>query len=224
MLIENFRIPSTHVRISLPDNSTDQQVLDALHESCEVYADNAVFGDRLKLIIGRVLLEVSKRKIYKNKEFGKWRNWREFVHDQVTVIHNISFTTAYESMKVAQALPNVSLETVDRVGSVNLVEVAKILNAAPEAERSKLETELMPQAEKLGIKEFRRRVVEVYLPKHEAMAATSPEKLVKLHLTVTQETAALWFEIVGERDQSEVFADMVRRNEPPRKRRRAAYG
>ncbi len=200
---------STHtvkVQVSLDEDATNQEILRALDHTCKEWSGALAAGEKLEVLVGKLLLAVSRREIYADSE---WGTLEAFVEKEVTIRHGISRSKAFDCMLIAENLPGVTGKQVKSVGSEKLLLVARAVKAAPREQKSRLRTKLLRQCETRSTDEFR-----AALRGRNLIRTRSSERkiqLVTISFQVPVELAEEWRRFVGSRSQAMALRELMDR-------------
>lgn len=207
--------PSVSLKFNLPANVSDQSILNALDRTCAQYVANTQFGERLKFMIGRILILARHRQIWKNKNLGTWLNFDGFIQSVITERYGIGRTTAFESMKVAELLPDIPPDQAERIGSTNLVKVAKTIDYIPMERRPQLKDRLLANAEIMSLAQFDEFIktdseLTEYQVKRPPRVETPKPTSRTVSIQVSEETYEQWNDLLNGRNPTEVFMELIK--------------
>lgn len=137
------------LQIRLDEDATDNEILIAVHDAGHQWSGNLKTSDEMRLGVGKVLLAVSERKLYRMEP---WGDMRTFLEREIEKPFKIAWRTAYDAMKLAEA--GFTNREVKHSRLTNLLEIAKVVTKAPEEQRAEIKREWTPLAKK-SIKEFK---------------------------------------------------------------------
>lgn len=140
---------SDKFQVRLEEDASDNEIIIALHDACQQWSANIKTGDELRLAVGKLLLAVSERGLYKREPWGQMK---VFLYEEIEKPFGIAWRTAYDAMQLAEA----GFTNRDVKGSriTNLLEIAKVVTAAPQEKRREIRQAWTARAKK-PIKEFR---------------------------------------------------------------------
>lgn len=100
------------------------EVLGTLKTCCLGYRNLVATEEALKPVIGKLLLTVSSRKLYK----PQYQHFKDFLSQEVMGTYRLGRSNCFEAMKIAKAFPSLSVEDFRRFKTTNLLEASKHLN------------------------------------------------------------------------------------------------
>jgi hypothetical protein len=197
---EQTMVVEPEVNEKMPDN----EVLKALDQYCFGLVKVLATGERVRQMVGRLLIEVRKRRLYEGKGF---KSFNEFLSKEVEEKHGISRASAYGAISVVAALPDLSLDQAERVGSSRLALVARVVKQEERpAEKKRLEFKLLSRAEKMSLVKFRSSLERDGLIVHSG-GADKPQVIV---IRAGKQLMAAWKKLVGEEDPAEILWKLMK--------------
>jgi hypothetical protein len=183
----------------------DAEVLKCLDQYCFGLVKVLATGERVRQMVGRLLIEVRKRKLFEAKGF---KSFNEFLLKEVEEKHGMSRASAYGAISVVEALPDLSLDQAERVGSARLALVARCVKheEGGPAEKKRLEFKLLNRAEKMSLVKFRSSLEKDGLIVHSG-GADKPQVIV---IRAGKQLMAAWRKLVGEEDPADVLWKLLR--------------
>lgn len=187
------------ISVTIPEGATLADIEKSLGVAITAYKRLSEAGERLKPIIGRILLEVRRRGLYK----ASYRNFTEYVRKHVGEELGLGPTNAFDALKIARAFPSLSEEEYHRIGASRLLLASRVTDETKEGFQS-----ILDQAKQAPTVEAFKEVVND-LRQHEPKS-TALKPVVALR--VTEENKARWEAICADdptRDRGEIFGDMM---------------
>lgn len=117
------------IRVDIPVEASLEQVQETLALAVTGYRRLSEASEKLKPIIGRILLTVEERRLFA----PRYKNFTAFVRDFVMGELGFSRSSAFDSLKIARAFPSFTTEEYQRYGASRLLAAARVTNEqAPE--------------------------------------------------------------------------------------------
>jgi hypothetical protein len=184
----------TDVSVTIPENATLAEVENTLQLAITGYRRLSEASERLKPIIGRILLTVQERNLFK----PDYKNFTQFLMDRVVVGMGLGRSHAFDSLRIARAFPNMSTEDYSRFGASRLLLAAKITDESKEGYK-----DVLKDLAKVTVEEGRAKVKE--------LAPSSTATSYTISIRVTPEVKAEWIELMDavEVTPGELFAQMI---------------
>lgn len=113
---------SGNISVSIPDAATLPDVEHTLSMVIGGYLRLTDAAERLKPIIGRVLLTISARRLYR----PDYKNLTDYIQRKVVDEFKLSRTNAFESLRIARAFPSLTSEDYQRYGASRLLLAASV--------------------------------------------------------------------------------------------------
>lgn len=149
---ENISGYSSKLQIRLDEDSSDQEILRAVYDTCQEFGKNQKTGIALQLALGRVVIAVRERGIHKQEPYG---TLGQFILVEIEKPHDISSSTVRHAIEMVEGVPGITDKEAKAVGHANLLQVARALkNAAPER-RGRLQGNLLLKAQEMPTADFR---------------------------------------------------------------------
>jgi hypothetical protein len=182
------------------EDMPDAQVLKELDQYCFGLVKVLATGERVRQMVGRLLIEVRRRRLYEGKG---WKSFNEFLAKEIEEKHGISRASAYGAISVVETLPDLSLDQAERIGSSRLTLVARAVKSEDRtpAEKKKLELRLLSRAEKMSLVKFRDSLEKDGLIAHNP--AEAPKSIIVIR--AGKQLMAAWKKLVGEEDPADVL-------------------
>lgn len=185
----------TEVSVNIPENATLAEVENTLQLAITGYRRLTEASERLKPIIGRILLTVQARNLFK----PDYKNFTQFLMDRVVVGMGLGRSHAFDSLRIARAFPNMSTEDYSRFGASRLLLAAKITDETKENYK-----DVLKELSKATVEEGRAKVKEL-TPGSTASSYT-------VSIRVSPEVKADWTELMDavEISPGELFAAAIK--------------
>lgn len=139
----------TEIKLEIPEDATLKQVEATLQLAITGYKRLSEASERLKPIIGRILLTVQERNLFK----PDYKNFTAFLMDKVVGEMGLGRSNAFDSLKIARAFPSMTNEEYQRYGASRLLLAAKITDESKADFR-----EVLTDATKVTVEEFKNRI------------------------------------------------------------------
>jgi len=193
------------VQVQLDEDATNQEILSSLDDACKQWSNIQKIDMGLRLVVGRLLMAVREREIYKQEQWGTFEAFLKYVEER----YGLKRTTAQDSLMIVEADPELTVERARRIGPTNLLLAARAVNFAPENEKKRIAKRLFREAEKRPpVDEFRQRLQDAKLLRTSYRGRS--RGMGKLVIdNVPTSTMHKWRQIVGAQKASRVFADLV---------------
>jgi hypothetical protein len=177
----------------------DAEVLKVLDEYCDDLQRDTAKVDKLRQMVGRLLVEVRGRRLYESKGY---KSFDAFLEKEMEERHSISRATAYNAIQVAEALPDLSVEQAERIGTQRLKLVAQVIkrDERPEPEKKRLALKLLSRAEKMSLLKFRSS-----LEKDGLLNENSAGPKLVIAIKAGRQLMAAWKKAVGDDDPATVL-------------------
>lgn len=188
-----------NVKFNITTESTAEEATRAIDTVCAALNVADGSAERLRLAMGRLLAHVQDSKLYQG-EFESFEAFTEAIMER----HRISRGTLRDSLMVARRLPKLTGEQAEKIPMTSLTLVARAAKAATPA---KMKT-ILRQAETMSPANLRQKLDNSGLISRRVVA--SQDGKVTLKVSVSKKTANQWERLIGDRDPSEVFAEIVR--------------
>lgn len=208
----NEKIAANAIKISveITDKTPDDKVLELLHSTCSEYiAQNSTLS-RFQLVIGRVLVVVRERKLFK----AQYKTFDRYMLAEVLDKYGISRATVFNGLAIAQTVPEITVEQATAIGIVKMQSVAKAVKRQIQAEaftkpddKQKFIDKLTKLAPKHTAAEFRKQLETsgMLTPRR------SPQRANTLIIRGTPELIEQFEAYVGDRDPAEALAELLGR-------------
>lgn len=187
------------LQVRLTEESTPEQIRAALDHSLNEMSKNMATATKIRHVVGTLLYEVKSKKLYDESSFD------DFLKTNVEERHGIGVQTAWDAIRAVEYL-HITPDQAGKIRVTNLNLVSKAVKQASPENRPKLEKILLQKAEKMPIRKFAEYVDRAGLIRK----GVGAERMAQVSFQVSQSTLKTWLRIVGDRKQSEVFAELVR--------------
>lgn len=137
------------ISLSIPENASLESVETTLHLAISGYKRLHEAAEKLKPIIGRILLTVESRKLFK----PGYKNFTAFVMEKVVKEMGFPRTNAFEALRIAKAFPSLSAAEYTNIGGTRLLLAARITNEQDDEYRK-----ILTRASRMTVEEFREQV------------------------------------------------------------------
>lgn len=184
----------TEVSVSIPENATLAEVEKSLQLAITGYRRLSEASERLKPIIGRILLTIQARNLFK----PDYKNFTAFLMDRVVAGMGLGRSHAFDSLRIARAFPNMTTEEYSRYGASRLLLAAKLTDETKAGYK-----DVLKDLAKQTVEEGRARVKEL-TPHGSASSYT-------ISIRVTPEVKGEWVALMESVDLTpgELFAQMM---------------
>ncbi len=184
----------TDVTVEIPENATLAEVENTLQLAITGYRRLSEASERLKPIIGRILLTVQQRNLFK----PDYKNFTQFLMDRVVVGMGLGRSHAFDSLRIARAFPNMSTEEYSRYGASRLLLAAKLTDETKEGYK-----DVLKDLSKVTVEEGRAKVKE--------MTPSTTATSYTISIRVSPEVKAEWIELMDsvEITPGELLAQMI---------------
>lgn len=168
----------TEVSVAIPENATLADVEKSLQLAINGYKRLSEASERLKPIIGRILLTVQERNLFK----PEYKNFTAFLMDRVVIGMGLGRSNAFDSLRIARAFPTMSAEDYSRYGASRLLLAAKITD-----EKHPDYKDVLKQMSTLTVEEGKNKVKE--------LRPSGSQSSYTISIRVSPETKAEWVEL-----------------------------
>lgn len=110
------------ISLNIPEDAKLVDILQTLSVAIQGYKRLSEASEQLKPIIGRILLTVQTRKLFK----PDYKNFTAFVMDKVCGEMGLGRSNAFDSLRIARAFPTMSVEDYKKYGASRLLLAAQI--------------------------------------------------------------------------------------------------
>lgn len=119
---------ATEITVDIPKDATLEEVKTSLNTIVKAQKGLYAAAGALKPVIGRYLLEVRNRKLFK----PAYKTFTDFYMNAVVVDMGLPRSTALEALKIAKAFPALKIEQYFKYGSERLLAAATITDQEEE--------------------------------------------------------------------------------------------
>lgn len=182
------------IQLNIPEDAKLGDIEKTLQLAITGYKRLAEASERLKPIIGRILLVVQERKLWK----PEYKNFTEFIDKKVVEEMGLGRSNAFDALRIARAFPTMSNDEYQRYGASRLLEASKITDEAQDNYK-----DVLMNASKITLDEFK-QFVKAQRPSNRPVTFT-------VSVRVTPEVKGKWQGLVEafEGTPGELFAQMV---------------
>lgn len=115
------------ISVEIPGNATLDTVMPEIERVAGAMRTMTMAVERLKPVLGRMLLEIQTRKLYK----ARYPHFQKFLESEVLngKLH-IGRTTAFEALRIARAFPSLKTDEYARIGATRLLEASRFVSEA----------------------------------------------------------------------------------------------
>lgn len=184
----------TDVTVNIPINATLVEVEATLQLAVNGYKRLSEASERLKPIIGRILLTVQERNLFK----PTYRNFTQFLMDRVVVGMGLGRSNAFDALKIARAFPSMSQEEYMRHGASRLLLAARVTDESQEGYQ-----DFLKESTSLTVEELKNKIKETQ--------GTQSASSYTISIRISPELKAQWLELQESTQlgASELFEQML---------------
>lgn len=156
-ILKTLLDPSVEIEVLLPTTIDGETLWRNLSICCQAMTKMKRMAERLRPIIGRMLLLVQN-----NPEFYKaqgFNTFEDFIARGVVKKLGLSRTDAYEAKRMAQRWPTLSAEDYSQIGSVKMTLLSRSLQESATSNHQ----EWLDKAKDLSVRELRTELVKADL-------------------------------------------------------------
>lgn len=187
------------ISLDIPEDATLAQVDKTLNLAITGYKRLNDASERLKPIIGRILLTIKDRGLFK----PDYKNFTAFLMERVVMAKDkgglgLGRTHMFDSLRIAKAFPTMTTEEYAKYGSSRLLIAAKLTDESQEGYKATL-------------KELSGLTVEEGMAKVREINAETPATSYTVSIRVSPEVKAEWAALIEAVDLTpgELFGQMV---------------
>lgn len=114
------------ISVTIPESATLKQIEETLAIAINGYKKLSEASERLKPIIGRILLTVSDRKLFR----PEFENFTTFVEKRVVAQMGFGRSNAFDALRIAKAFPTMDAAQYQRYGASRLLAASQITSEA----------------------------------------------------------------------------------------------
>lgn len=139
----------TEVTVDIPETATIKDVEATLRLAINAYQQLASASERIKPIIGRILLTVQDRKLYR----PAFKTFTGFLTQRIVADMGFGRSNAFEALRIARAFPTMTQEDYLNYGATRLLLAAKVTDESDPQHR-----EILDNATQMTTDNFRTQV------------------------------------------------------------------
>lgn len=158
---------SSDISVNVPDTATLPDVEHTLGMVIGGYLKLMNAAEKLKPIIGRVLLTIASRRLYR----PDYKNLTDYVERKVVAEFGLSRTNAFEALRIARAFPSLSTDDYQRYGASRLLLAASLTDETDPKYRDLLD-------------DSTQKTVEAFAEEIKALKTPSPSSMNTFVLSV----------------------------------------
>ena len=196
----NMLAGAEKISVNIPPTATLTDVEHTLEVAILSFKSLTEAAERIKPIIGRILLEVRERRLWK----AQYKNFTDFVRVKVGTEMGLGVTNAFEALKIAKAFPSLSESEYRQIGASRLLLASRVTDETKDTYQQTLQlVKTAPSVEALKslIKDMGQD------------AQKDRPKPYIIGVRVSQETHAQWIQLLEregpDREKGEIFAEML---------------
>ncbi len=115
-------VGEAEIDVNIPEDATLAQIEVTLSRTIDGYTRLEAARERLAPVIGRILLTVAQRKLWR----PAWKNFTAYVKGVVEARMGFGRSKAFDALAIARAFPSLTAEQYGRYGATRLRLAAKI--------------------------------------------------------------------------------------------------
>lgn len=199
-------VGAADINVNFPDGTPLQDLERTLGLAVQGYQRLSGAAEKLKPIIGRILLTVKQRKLWK----GYYKNFTAFI--QLKAVDQLGFSraSAFDALKIATAFPTLTTEQYARYGGTKLLIAAKVTNQSkPDYQ------DVLKLAESQTVDTFKATVAQL------KTAGPKRARPCVIAIRCDEATFQHWKSLIDGSDILERFQEMVSIYEASPKRKKA---
>lgn len=186
------------VRVDFPEGTALSEMESTLGFAVKGYQRLQGAAEKLKPIIGRILLTVKNRKAWK----GHYKNFTAFYTSKVIGELGLSKSVALEALKIASAFPSLTPAQYAHYGATRLLLAARVTDSSKTDYKA-----ILDESVKQSIDEFRNTTARLYA---ESPARTNRARPFIISVRVDETTFAHWKSITeGREDVAAFFGEVL---------------
>lgn len=191
------------ISVDIPTNATLHEVEATLVLAVDGFRRLNEAAERIKPIIGRILLTISSRRLWRTAE-KPYKNFTEYVEDVVVDKMSLGRTFTFQALRIARAFPGLTAEDYQRYGASRLLIAASVTD-----ENDPKYKEILDQSLAVPVATFERTVNEAKSASKEA--ATASEETQVLSLRLSKDVKKQWDDLLHSSEMSgpELFTEML---------------
>ena len=196
---DEVRLPSFNFRVTFNTDANPEQALNTVRIVGEALARQDMSMQRLRLIMGQVLVQIQDRELFK----PDYTSFERFIQDAVKKT-KLTRSTLWECMDIA-SIPKLDPEDIEKMPYTNVVLLARAVKVVDEP---KMLTEIRRDAQKLSVVTYRKKLESAgFLPKRGRPDGRRRHGPVTLRITVPATVARIWYEL---EQPVEAFAEWIK--------------
>jgi len=193
-------IQGRDIKLDIPANATLTEIESTLGPTIEVYNRIDTAKEKIKPLIGAMLLKVQEHNLFK----PEYKNITDYVERYVVGKLGLGRTTAFEALRTAKAWPSLTTEKYMRYGSVRLLLATKMGITQQSADWEKT----LDSFTRLSTEELRKKAKGEAKP-IEGTAEVVGEHTIAIKADDSLYTAWRNLLLASELSASDLFRDMV---------------
>ncbi len=170
------------VSVDIPVAATLAEVEHTLMLAIKGHERLTEAAERLKPVIGRILLTIQERKLFR----PQWKNFTQFIQDRVVKQMGFGRSHAFDALRIARNFPHLKLQEYETYGASRLLLASRITSETATDWR-----EILDRASRQTVEEFRRYVIEV---KQDRNAGKARPAVIAIRCS--NDTAAAWKKVL----------------------------
>lgn len=190
-------IGSDTIDVNIPDSADLASVEGTLHMAVSGYLQLAEASERLKPIIGRILLVLSNRRLYR----PDYKNLTDYIERKVVAEYGMSRTSAFEALRIAKAFPSMSASDYQKYGATRLLLTARVSDENDPAYKK-----LLDESTRVSVDDFANRVKDLTTD----TGATAKSFVVSARLPIAWQTHWNALLETAQMSPSEMLQEMIR--------------
>ena len=189
------------ISLAIPPEATLNEVEGTLAVVIDGFKRLSDATEKLKPVIGRILLTISVRKLWRKAD-KSYKNFTEYLEDVVVERMGFGRTSAFQALRIARAFPSLTVEDYQRFGATRLLLAASVTDEQDPKHREFLETSLT-----VPVSQFEASISEV----REQASAKSSSDVSVLSMRIPNAVKAQWDEALraSEMTGPQLFAAML---------------
>lgn len=194
------------ISVNFPQDALMKDVDDALKIVVDEYKLFHGATEQLEPIIGRILLTIKERKLWKEH----YRNFTDYMHRRVVGELKFGRSHAWDALKIASAFPSIKQEQFAKYGATNLLRASAVTDESdPRCKK------ILARAARETTDQFRETVAEFA----QKITKRSRQRPHVIAVRVDKTTFQHWKAIIKSQDQAVVFQAMISAYETHGKRK-----
>lgn len=195
-------IPAVKLSVSINSETATNKALKAVDLVCSALAKQEASAEYLRVLVGRMLVEVRDRNLYEDSH-PSFEAYTLELADR----HRLSRSTLRDSMMIVERLPMLKPETAEKISMTNLTLAARVSKGMTPREIAGL----LRSAASSNILEFREKIEEAGLapPRKLPGTARSAFRKVTIRIEVSRSVADQWQALVGDQNPAKVFRSLL---------------